>query len=143
MIIAKMVSTLTSTKTGKIKKLLHAAKHMSVARLISKIKYATEKRQRRFFWQRITRGWDDSETWSLDQPLAKLIAPRLRRFSELRGGHPHGMTEQEWHDTIMKMVDAFEWYASDERWGKDEFKNIEKHQEGIELFAKHYAGLWW
>jgi hypothetical protein len=127
----------------KLKKFLYAASHMSLARLISKIKYATEERQRRFFWQRLTRGWDDSDTWSLDRPLAKLIAPRLRRFSELRGGHPHGMTEEEWHATIMKMVEAFEWYASDDRYGPNEFKNIEKHQEGIELFAKHYAGLWW
>ena len=137
-----MKKVLTLSLSG-IKKFLYAAKHMSIARAISKIKYATAERQRRFLWQRITRGWDDSETWSLDQPLAKLIAPRLRRFSELRGGHPHGMTDEEWDATIMKMVDAFEWYASEDRWGPKEFENIKKHQEGIELFAKHYAGLWW
>lgn len=140
MIMIKMDSILSNKK---VKKLIYEVKHMSYARLSSKIKYALEPRQRRFLWQRLIRGWDDSETWSLDQPLAKLIAPRLRRFSELRGGHPHGMTEEEWHNIIMKMVEAFEWYASDERWGKDEFKNIEKHQEGIDLFAKYYAGLWW
>lgn len=133
----------TILSNPKVKKLIYAATHISLARLYSKIKYATEERQRRFFWQRLTRGWDDSETWSLDQPLAKLIAPRLRRFTELRGGHPSNMTEEEWAAILDKMVAAFEWYASDDRWGKDEFKNIQKHQEGIELFAKHYAGLWW
>lgn len=126
-----------------LNKFLYAAKHMSIAKAISKIKYATAERQRRFFWQRLTRGWDDSETWSLDGPLAKLIAPRLRRFTELRGGHPSSMTEEEWATILDKMVTSFEWYASEDRYGPNEFENIKKHQEGIDLFAKYYAGLWW
>ena len=108
-----------------------------------RIKYYPYKRAIRFFFQRLTRGWDDGDTFSLDQPLAKLIAPRLRRFTEVRAGHPSDMTDEEWGAILDKMVAAFEWYASDDRWGPNEFKNIEKHQEGIELFAKHYAGLWW
>lgn len=101
------------------------------------------KRSVRFLYQRLTRGWDDGDTFSLDAPLAKLIAPRLRRFSELRGGHPSDMTDEEWQAIIDKMVAAFEWYASEDRYGPNEFENIKKHQEGINLFAEHYCGLWW
>jgi len=140
MIIAKKDSILTPSN---IKKVINGIKHLSYARAVSKIKYAFEPRQRKFFYQRIIRGWDDSETWSLDQPIAKFIAPRLRRFQEIRCGHPTSMEEEEWAADLQKMVEAFEWYASDDRWGPDEFKNIEKHQEGIELFAKHFPGLWW
>src|SRR5688572_28721580 len=43
-----------------------------------------------FFWQRMTRGFDDSCTWSLDCHLAELILPRLKLFrkQEFRGA-PH------------------------------------------------------
>lgn len=127
----------------KIKKLVYKITNTSIAGLISKIKYATNERSRRFFWQRLTRGWDDGDTFSLDQPLAKLIAPRLRRFNEIRAGHPASLTEEEWNAILTKMIDAFEWYASDDRWGANEFENIKKHKEGIDLFAEWYAGLWW
>lgn len=105
--------------------------------------YSDKKRSVRFLYQRLTRGWDDSDTWSLDQPLAKLIAPRLRRFREIYNGHPTDLTEAEWNARLDKMIAAFEWYASDDRWGPNEFENLEKHQEGIDLFAKHYMQLWW
>ena len=41
-----------------------------------------------FFWQRITRGFNDSETWNLDYTIAKLVLPRLKRFKELTNGIP-------------------------------------------------------
>lgn len=34
------------------------------------------KRIMKFFYQRITRGWDDSETWDLDTEFYKWIYPR-------------------------------------------------------------------
>ena len=100
------------------------------------------KRVVRFFFQRLTRGWDDSDLWSLDYSLAKLITPRLRLFAEHRGGHPACMTEEEWATILNKMCEAFEYYGSDERWGGKEFEMCEKHQEGLDLFAKHYGSLW-
>ena len=46
-------------------------------------KFHTFKRSLRFWWQRGTRGWDDSETWGLDGTLARFILPRLQRFKEV------------------------------------------------------------
>ena len=34
----------------------------------------------RTWWDRRTKGFDESETWSMDYSLAKLIAPRLKMF---------------------------------------------------------------
>lgn len=108
----------------------------------------------RFFYQRLTRGFDDSATWSLDTHLAQLIAPRLKLFKKLNThawpGPVEGMPEtglfstfEEWQEALGKMIYAFECYASEDRdyW---EFSEVErkKIQEGLFLFAKCYGALW-
>ena len=44
------------------------------------------KRYWKFLWQRWTRGFDDSETWSLYDTIARFILPRLKRFKEIADG---------------------------------------------------------
>jgi len=101
------------------------------------------RRDVRYLWQRLTRGWDDSETWSLDYSLAKLILPRLKRFQEIRGGHPAEMTDQEWNDILKEMIGGFEFLASDDRWACPENDiRYQKAQAAIELFSKYYLHLW-
>lgn len=100
------------------------------------------KRDMRFLQQRVTRGWDDSETWSLDYSLAKLILPRLKRFKEVKNGCPSNLSQEEWDAILDKMIASFEFAASEERWTASN-EEFEKHGEGLDLFAKHYFGLWW
>lgn len=116
--------------------LLHRLHHMKFSSV------RLSKRSLRFLWQQLTRGWDDSETWSLDYSLGKIIAPRLKRFKEVQGGYPSDLTEQEWAKKIDKMIAAFEFAGSEARWnaGPEEY---DKHQKGIELFAENFFGLWW
>ena len=92
-----------------------------------------------FWWQRRTRGWDDSETWSLDRTLARYIAPRLRRFREVSCGYPCDMTETEWSESLSKMQTAFDRLMADECCC-DFDPSV---QEGLDLFAQHFRGLWW
>lgn len=126
----------------KLNKLISKVKDLSFNRLVRNIKDATNKRARRFFWQRRTRGWDDSETWSMDGTFAKLILPRLKRFKEVNCAHPCDLTAEEWDERLQLMIEAFEFYAGEDRFdGKSE--DFEKAQVGLDLFAKHYAGLWW
>lgn len=102
----------------------------------------------RFFFQRLVRGWDDSETFSLDHSLAKLIAPRLRRFRDVTIGTP-GMFEgseggrEKWLAELDSMVKAFEFYASDEYFECNDQEKLEDTNKAIELFAKRYGALWW
>jgi hypothetical protein len=100
------------------------------------------KRSIKYFWQRHTRGWDDSETWSLDYSLAKIVLPRLKRFKEIGFAIPVPLSEEEWFSTLDKMIAAFEFAASEKRWsaGPEEY---EKHNEGLMLFAQYYWALWW
>jgi hypothetical protein len=100
------------------------------------------KRHIRFLLQRILRGFDDSDTWSLDYSVAKLILPRLKRFREVTIGYPGQMSEQEWDVILLKMIAAFEFAASEERWSASHTE-YHKHQEGINLFAEHFWHLWW
>ena len=103
------------------------------------------RRIRRWFkysWQRKWRGFDDSETWSLDITLAYWIVPRLKRFKKVNNGYPSGLTEDKWNETIDKMIRAFEIIikddtdvVSDEEW--TEFA------EGFKLFHDHFRDLWW
>jgi hypothetical protein len=111
---------------------------MKTPRFIRRIKYAIK-----FFFQRLFRGWDDSETWALDGSLAQIIAPRLKRFKQVNNCHPDEFTEEEWDATIDKMIFAFEWASSEKKYNwidTEEFKRVE---EGIALFAKYYFHLWW
>lgn len=136
------VNMITMKKDSTLSKVLYAVTHMSLARLFYKIKYATAERQRRHLWQRITRGWPDSDLWSLDHSLAKIILPRLKRFKDCRGGHPHGMTDQEWDDIIGEMVFGIEWYASGDCWNSEDRQKAERAHKGLELFGKYYGHLW-
>lgn len=101
-----------------------------------------DKRRYRFFWQRLTKGYSDNETWSLDYYLPKLILPRLKRFKQITICYPdqNGETFEDWMAILDKMIAAFEWAGSDKRWMEDQPAFV---QEGIDLFAKYYFALWW
>ena len=101
------------------------------------------KRSVKFFFQRITRGFSDRDTWNMDTRFSEYILPRLRRFKELNCGYPPDLTPEQWDKHLDAMIYAFEWYAQDcsERIETDEV--LEDVQKGIDLFAKFYGSLWW
>ncbi len=108
------------------------------------LKYShTKRRDVKFWFHRLQHGWDDSETWSLDYSLAKLILPRLRRFKELANWKPSDLTWEEWQAALDQMIAAFEYAGSEERWNDVAGKGQDLHQEGLELFSKYYFRLWW
>lgn len=55
----------------------------------------TDEREPEWKAQRLTRGFDDTEMWSLDCTIAAFIAPRLKVFkeqAERTGDHPGNIT---------------------------------------------------
>lgn len=103
-------------------------------------------RKLRFFWQRRRRGWDDSETWSLDYKLSEYILPRLKRFREIGAGvsHPCSLEAEEWEQAVDDMIYAHEMNLVDaftgESWDSIDWDRV---QRGFELFGKYYRDLWW
>ncbi len=76
--------------------------------------------------------------------LAEHIAPRLKKFKEITKSYPGEFSNfEEWHAVLNKMIDAFEFTATEEfpLDIKDE-SQFGIHQEGLNLFAKYYWHLW-
>ena len=73
------------------------------------------------FFQRVIRGWDDSDTWDLDYIIAKFTLPRLKRFRDIMAdpeyvfgipifsGQPHyDKDKKKWIKILDDMIYAFE-----------------------------------
>lgn len=99
------------------------------------------RRRIKHWWQRRTRGWDDSDTWSLDFTIAKFVLPRLKRFREIDFGHPSNTSEEAWYKILDKMIYAMEFNARDGIITNR--KEDKKIQEGNELFGEYFNSLWW
>lgn len=94
----------------------------------------------RFFFQRMIRGFDDSETWSLDATIAKFTLPRLRRFKQVTIAHPDNLSMEEWQ----KILDEIEWYldmvTKNYMIDPSEEERLEKAHK---LWADYFSALWW
>jgi len=112
-----------------------------------------DKRYNKHLKQLKTRGFSDSETWSLYSNIAMFILPRLIRFRKIvsthaYGGYPLGLTDQKWDDMLGEMIFAFDWsITSDEKSIKMTDEEVasawERYKKGMQLFGEWFRGLWW
>lgn len=107
----------------------------------TKPKKKSDRREPVWAKQRQLRGFDDRETWSLDNTIAKFVLPRLKRFVSVSNGHPGNITEAEWKKILRKMVRGFELLA-DGAWALDD-KQHKQVDESMKLFAEWCKALWW
>lgn len=101
----------------------------------------SDKREGKYMNQRKTRGFDDSELWSLDCTICKFIAPRLKAFIEKYTEFCPSMfmdDPSEWVDILNKMLYAFEHYDVHYKLEDD----ADKIDEGLDLFRKYFNSLW-
>ena len=102
------------------------------------------KRWWRFWFQRRRRGWDDSDTWSLDGVIARFVLLRLRRFRELRGCHPSDMAAEQWNAMLEDIIYAMEVCADDDRnYGCDDGTDWDRVHKGLDAFGSRFRDLWW
>ena len=117
------------------------------------------RRKVRFFFQRLTRGWDDSELWSLNYTIAKFTLPRLQRFKNYHMSYPNNdddyKSSEDWQKILDKMIYGLQacihiWYAEEKIVVDDvvyeKYEDIEwdwfRVSEGLELFGKYFRDLW-
>ena len=102
------------------------------------------KRNLHHFKQRLTQGFDDSETWSLFSELAIWFVPRLKRLREISPGTPGGLTHDEWMEILDKMIIGFEHFEK-EHYGTCGWSDqiTEEKQEALDLFSEWFGALWW
>lgn len=94
-----------------------------------------DERWEKYKQQRIERGFDDSETWSLDTTIIKFILPRLKRFKEIPCGYPSYLnSEEEWDKILQTMIDWMEHY--------DVIMDDSEYKEGRDNFFEYFSALW-
>jgi hypothetical protein len=124
-----------------------------------------DRRSWKFLFQRVFRGWDDSETWSLDYTFYKWALPRFKRFRVLMETRhpsvPSGLVSEnntwdlsgskDWKDDPdwkewQRILGEIEWALA---FGNYEDKDScddwcwLRHQNGLNLFSAHLNSIWW
>jgi hypothetical protein len=99
-----------------------------------------DKREEMFQKQRIERGFDDSETWSLRDTIANFIIPRLERYNEITKEVLDG---PEHIQNCAFILNAFKLITRNE--GECIFSDYEKNtvKNGLKLFSEIFMELWW
>lgn len=96
----------------------------------------TDKRQKVWTKQRATRGFDDTELWSLYYSISLFLVPRLREFANRTISYPHGITYEQWRGIVNEMAEGFAEVQKDT--GVDHKKLI----NALSLFKKYFNDLW-
>jgi len=94
-----------------------------------------DKRRPKYKKQRKERGFDDTETWSLNMSWAGYFAPRLRRLIEIQEDFIKEPYE-DYFNELKSLADACERYNED-CWDEEALKTIR------EIFPKVSPWLWW
>jgi len=103
---------------------------------IKKEKKYNQKLQRELF----KNGFDRSETWNLDDTIARFILPRLIFFRKNLNGYPSDLSNKKWKKNLDKMIFSFKSCIKDDIiFNKEKEKEINK---GLELFSKYFRNLW-
>jgi hypothetical protein len=123
-----------------------------------------------FWWQRRTRGFDDSDTWSLDFTICKFAMPRIRHLAATTHGYPsellygESMTEEsvaaheklpeeyqkclsdaafvKWQTILEKMARSMEIWVEGDCWYEQGTPEEVEFKEGMDLFHKYFFALW-
>jgi len=104
-----------------------------------------DRRERRFFYQRLEDGFSDDDLWNLDGTIARFVLPRLQRFRDIEAGFPGCFEEaREWHKILDKMIYAMDHLANGKQYEGDyDQQKAQKVQEGCKLFGKWFQSLWY
>lgn len=118
------------------------------------------------YYQKFLYGTSDYELWNLNNTIAKLILPKLRKFrnAKLMGtpvclhldenGGMSFLTVEEWRNVLDEIIFAFDFTLNEERYIKscetsdfsydwESIKKLnERREKGLKLFALYYNDLW-
>jgi hypothetical protein len=120
-------------------------KYIDIPNICFSLTKPDDEREEKFQKQRLERGFDDSETWSLRDTIANFILPRLKVFLNLSYGENGVLVDEndEMKIAINKMIRSFELVSRDN--GSFILTKEEKieYEEGMKMFKDYFLGLWW
>ena len=116
-------------------------KYLGIPNICFSLTDEDDKREIEFTKQRIERGFDDSETWSLRDTIALFILPRLKRYQEIANDFLE--RDEKLVNDIECFIKSMELVSRDN--GNFIHTPEEKKQmeEGLEKFHKIFLSLWW
>ena len=118
-------------------------KYLGIPNICFSLTDKNDKREKKLSKQRMVRGFDDSETWSLFNTISNFTLPRLKEFKELKCGYPACFDKpEEWDIILDQIIKALELIKKDDTdiLGDKEWKQVD---QGLKLFAKWFRSLWW
>lgn len=98
----------------------------------------------KYFYQRVTRGYDDPSWWNLNNHVVESALKPLKHLRKENNGHPMVHTTKEWNKILDEIIWSFETFLKDDfdyskkKWRKD----YDRMQKGFELFGKYLLNLW-
>lgn len=116
-------------------------KYLGVPNICFSLTKETDKREAAYKLQRIERGFDDSETWSLRDTIANFMIPRLERYEEIAKGFLQ--RDESLIKEIEELLTAMKLITRDNGsciFTEEEEKQVDK---GLEAFPKVFMSLWW
>jgi hypothetical protein len=112
-------------------------KYIGVPNICFSLTDKNDSREKSLSKQRIERGFDDSEMWSLDETIANFILPRLKRFREI---YPQSIVDSEsFIKEVDKMIVAFEIVKKCGPYNDEEQTKL---KDGFKSFGEYIQGLW-
>lgn len=116
-------------------------KYLNIPNICFSLTNPDDNSEPMFKEQRLKRGFDDTETWSLRDTITDFILPRLKRYREIIDGtiiDSYGLYKK-----IDLSIRAFEIVKKEDETGgvtKEEWKEFDK---GMAAFHKVFMRLWW
>lgn len=112
-------------------------KYLEVPNICFSLTDKDDKREIDFIKQRIERGFDDSETWSLRDTMVLFILPRLKRYQEIA----NDFLKRD--DELVNDIDCFIKTMELVSIGVHTPEEEKQMVEGLEKFPKIFMSLWW
>lgn len=113
-------------------------KELNIPNICFSLTDSKHPREEEFKKQRLKRGFDDSETWSLYSTIINFIIPRLERFIKITDGMHENQEE------LTKNCKEFLWAL---KLKKKKFHipddKSKRYKKAIKLFPVIFEGLWW
>ena len=112
-------------------------KHLGVPNICFSLTDANDEREELFTKQRIERGFDDSETWSLDGTFSEFMLPRLERYREITKGM--FIERDDFNQKIDELIESLKIHVESNGY----ISEREKIMNGLKHFPEIFLGLWW
>ena len=92
--------------------------------------------------QRGRRGWADSDAWSLDTYVSRVLSELLIHLRDTTHSYPAGLTEDGWSEILTEMAQGFDRWAS--RWDNDDdgTEAYDDVRRSLHLLRKWFDNLW-